>query len=1063
MTGLVIVAAVGALSGSEQGGGSQPVEPLAAAPPGSSATQICGVADLGRYSALAGVSTTSVVGTVVNDVSATGGAAPNTLAVSGGLIVTLATEGQTATFVRYSTAGRSQGHFAVTATGGGHPPNSFVLGPDGTIFAASSGQAGSTVLRYDAKGRVTSSWDLASLGRGPVAAVFGWSAGIGAAVAAVAFEDSPRLALLGSDGIVEQDGPEIAPGTYFPQQDGTLLVRSELGDGTITVRRYSPAGVPVGQFAGPAQDTSGNGGPANLERPTGIAVAPHGGYLLAGPRDRVIEVGVDGVWSRIALSGEASGGPVFTLAEQSPLVRSGDRYYFFSTGTDGKVSLSSVDLAGMDALLNAPVTYDVDHAATMARLGYGAGLVTGAPYDYFGPKDNLVVAATFDAWWGAVADTYELRYTVTGDPWADPPVDPTSGTIAIPANGGKVDLTLPTARPGPYDVDARLIEKATGRVRTATCLRYTVGSVNATFDPGSLAEGANWGGAGPLRGVQIADELGIGSYRVQLDFGSLVPDVGAVPDVAHLHLSSLPGAVDGQPFADIARAAQLARERGVLLYVQVGQGGDAERTAVDKGTWGAWTAAIASAFATGAPDVHLWAPWNEPNNTGFGDGGDYARRVLAPFTTAVRAIDPAAKIIGGNALDVAVPWYRQMIAAGACSSLDVVGIHPYTGLNRSWDEEGADGPIGQIKELTTSLQGCGTNPPPLWDTESGWWSDGPANEWAQGYDVARSMLWMRYLGVEQWTYFFSEGGWGEGGVTWSLLQAESYVKPGALAMSTVSRLLAGRPRPELVATDIPFVHAMHVGAAAGGSDGLLAVWTDDLVTQLDLTSPVDSSVTVTDIYGGTRSILVTAGRRFTVPVSGSPVFLTAASNTALALAPVEPTGTNVLASGTATASSSAAGAGPAAVLRVGGAGTSPWRAGTTLTDGAPDLSPWIQVDLPSATTIDRVAVESAGIRCCTSGLRDYTVSVQTEDGSWHEVGARHDLLAERTTILRFEPLTARSVRVQVPDTVERGVTVPKVNYSGQTAGLHPAWSPVVPETSWPASVVALAAFAPGGA
>lgn len=1058
-TGLIVVATVAALSGSQQAGGPPRAEPFAAGPPGSSASQLCGVADLGRYSGLADASTTSVVTTLVKDVSTTKAPSPTALAISAGMIVTLSATDQTATFVRYSTEGRTLGHFAVTAKPGGRPPGSFALAPDGAVVAA---RDGSTVVSYDPQGQVVSSWDLSSAGRGDVTAVLGWSAGTDTAIAAVAFADSPRLALLGPDGEVDQNGPQVAPGAPFPQYDGTLLVRGESADGTtITVRRYSPTGALAGQFEGTAEDTSGNGGPANLERPTGVAIAPHGGYLLSGPRDRLIEVGVDGVWSRVALSGEASGGPVFTTAEQSPLVRSGDRYYFFSTNDGGTVSLSSVDLTGMDALLDAPVTYDADHAATLARLGYGAGLVTNAPYDYFGPQDTPAVAATFDEWWGAVTDTYELRYTVTGDPWADPPVDPTSGTVAIPANGGKVQLTLPAARPGPYNVDARLVEKATGRVRTATCLRYAVGAAGATFAPGSLAEGAKWGGPGALRGVQLADQLGIGSYRIQLDFGNLVPDVGATPGVANLELSSLPGAVDGQPFADIAPAARLARDRGVQLYVQVGQGGDAERAAVDKGTWGAWAAAIAAAFATGAPYVHLWAPWNEPNNTGFGDGGDYARRVLAPFAAAVRGVDRAAKVIGGNALDVSVPWYSQMIAAGACSSLDAVGIHPYTGLNRSWDEEGTDGPIGQIKELATVLQGCGANPPPLWDTESGWWSDGPANEWAQGYDVARSMLWMRYLGVEQWTYFFSEGGWGEGGVTWSLLQVQSYVKPGALAMSTISRLLAGRPRPELVTTGMPFVHAMRVGAAPARSDALLALWTNDLVTQIDVTSAVDTAVTVTDVYGGTRSMDVMAGHSFTLPVSGSPVFLTTQADAVLTPAPTEPTGTNVLASGTATASSSNEGADPAAVLRAGGAGTSPWRAATTLTDGAPDLSPWIQVDLTSPTTIDRVAVESAGIRCCTSGLRDYTVSVQTADSTWHVVGTRHDLFAERTSIVKFTPVAARAVRVEIPETTERGVPVPKVNFSGQTAGLHPAWSPVVPETSWPASVVALAAFAPG--
>lgn len=1035
---------------------------LTSTPPGSTAVSICGAADLGRYSALP-ASPADPVETLVGDVSAGTGAVPSGLAVVDGTITSLTVGNDGTTFTSYASDGRARHKFTVPAEAEGRAPDTFALTKNGDVVTRSGAGGATEVVQYAADGKVTRTIDLSRLDRGPITAVFGWSGNDASRVAAVAFDGSHQLALLRSDGNVDQNGPTLAWGPYprfYPVEDGTLFVLSDRNADSsyITFRHYSATGSLLAQFGGTLQDGSANGGPQSLDHPTGVAAAPDGGFLLAGPTWRLAEVTADGVRGRMALSGKGSG-PAFSFADLTPFVRHGDNYYFFSSGDKG-VSLVHVGLTGMNQVLDAPVTYDINTASTVDRLGYGAGLVTDAPYDYFDATATPTVFATFDPWWGAVADQYELRYAVTGDPWVDPPVVATSGTVSLPKDGGRVPLTLPKARPGPYDVDAELVDLTTGTVRTSTCLHYSVGAPGATFNPATLADGANWGGAGPRRGVQLADELGIGSYRVQLDFGRLVPDVGATPSVANLDLGALPGAQEGRPFAELSQAAHLAAQRGVKLYVQVGQGGASELKAVDAGSWGAWAGAIAAAFAVGAPDLHLWAPWNEPNNTGFGDGGDYTRRVLEPFASAVRAVDAHAQIIGGNALNLVVPWYRQMIEAGACDALDIVGIHPYTGYNRSWDEESADGPIGQLSELNTALKTCGGKPPAVWDTESGWWSDGPANHWAQGYDVARSLLWMRTLGVDEWTYFFSEGGWGEGGFTWSLLQVGSFVKPGALAMSTVSALITDRPRPELVTTDIPFAHAMRLGATPGGSDRLLAVWTDDLRTEVDLTSDVDTSVTVTDVYGETRTMDVRAGTAVPIRISGSPLFLSAPRTATLAVAPPEATGPNVLTRGTVTASSSAEGADPSAVLREGGAGTSPWRSNTRTADGALDLTPWIRVDLATPVTIDRVAVESAGIRCCTSGLRDYTVSVQTADGAWHDVGNRRDLFAERTAILQFDPVVATAVRVQVPSTTERGVTLPSLNYSGQTAGLHPAWSPLVLETGWTASVVALAAYAP---
>lgn len=1028
-TGMVLVR--------DRGSGAAAVEPAAA---GQFAAPVCGVADPDRYAALpadAPVAEVDPVGSL--------DAVPTALAATGDYLAAL-TEG---TVQRWSVDGEALGSARSVDVG---DAGSFALTADGTVLAATDT---GTVAGWGLDGQDTS-WRLADLDRGEVRAVIGWSAGTDA-LAAVAFTDSPLLALLRADGTVDPHGPSIPVDFYprfFPLDDGGLAVMSDAAadqSSTITLTRYDAEGTAGLSITG-LLDTPSNGRASTLDHPTGVVTAADGGLLLAGPTWRLVEVGPDGVWRRIALAGQGQGS-TFTFADLTPMVRAGGGLLFVSPTDDG-FQLSRVGDDQLDLLLDAPVTWDLNHAATMDRLGYGLGLSTPAVDDYFPAGDAPAVTFDVDRHWGRLTGAYTLRYRVSGDPTLD--VAPTEGSLELPADGGSVPLTLPSAAPGAYEVHAELVEADTGVVRTATCLRYAVGAPASTFDPATLAEGADWGGAGPLRGVQLADQLGIGSYRAQLDFGALVPDPTAPASAAGLHLDALP---DG-----LAEAAATAARTGVQLYVQVGQSGDAEHAAVAAGTWGDWVREIARAL----PFIHQWAPWNEPNNTGFGDGGDYAHQVLAPFAAGVRAADPAARVIGGNALNVVVDWYRQLIDAGGCDDLDVVGIHPYTGFNRSWQEEGSDGPIGQITSLRDALAAdprCAGKA--IWDTESGWWSDGPANHWQQAEDVARTRLLLTTLGVAEWTYFFSEGGWGEGGFSWSLVQVGAFVKPGALAMATVDRMLEGRGAPRVLDTGDRAVTALAYDAAppAGGqqattpasTDELLAVWAADATTTVTVSAPTPTTVTVTDLYGGTRSLDVgPAGGD--LPVTGAPVYLTGDSSLTIAgQAPLLPA-TNLLAGGTVTASSSAAGTDPAVLIAAEGAQTSPWQAGRRTADG-PDRRPWVEVTLPAPTELSRVTVTSAGIRCCTAGVRAYTVSALVDE-KWQQVGSVTGAFLDRTTAVDFPPVTASAIRVQVPSTTARGVTIPDLNYSGQYGGLLPAWEPVAAEPTWPLALLQLSASAP---
>lgn len=1014
--------------------------PATAAQPtsGDSVVPLCGVADVGRYVAPVDPDGASVVQVLAAAATADG---PSPwLAAAGEHVAALSVTDDVATLVRYGLDGSEEGRTDLAGSGSAGPPRTFALAPDGLVVAPAGADAlVGIALDGDRAWETDLDTDL-----GAVVAVLGWTAGDPDAVAAVVTAGAGTAQLVDPDGGLRDSGVALPQGTYFPQDDGTLFVATQDDAGT-TLTHYDAAGAVAGTFSGPASGGSANGGPAGLAVPVSIATAPGGdGYLVMDPSGVLVTITADGVWSGVAVSGAGNGPGRLTTAQESPLVAADGRYYFFTPQDDDGRALATTDTAGMRTALEAPMTYDIATAGTTARLGYGAGLQTGATYDYFASGDAPRVQAVFAPWWGDVADRYELRYTVQGDPSLPTPVAGTSGTLDLPADGGTVDLTLPEAAPGPYEVHAELVERETGAVRTATCLRYAVGAPGAAFAPDDLDGQPDWGGAAPLRGVQLAGQLGIGMTRVQLDFGALVPDPLAQPSAAGLDLDALGG------MGQLADAAALAAETGVQLYVQVGQGGDAEHAAVQAGTWEGWVAQIVAAVADGAPDVDAWAPWNEPNNTGFGDGGDYATQVLAPFAEAVHSTSPGAVVVGGNALNVNVGWYEQAIAAGACASWDVVGIHPYTGFNRSWDEEGDAGPLGQIAALRAALTACGTDE--IWDTESGWWSDGPANHWSQAYDVARTTLEMRSLGVTRWLYFYDEGGWGEGNFSWSLLQFGSFVKPGALAMSTVATVLDGRGEPVEVGTGADFVHGLEF---PGDADTLTALWTSDVATDVAVTSAVDASVTLTDVYGGTQTLDLVAGVPATMPVSGAPVYLAAPPDADLAVdAGVGP---DLLADGSATAaaSSTANGSDPAGVLdRAGG-----WTAAATRSDGTADTKPWLQVDLAQAGTLDAVYVESAGIRCCSAGLRDYTVSVRT-DGTWTQVADVTDQFLDRGALLRFDAVEADAVRIQVPTRTERGVEVADLNYSGQTAGLHPAWVPLATTDGWTASIVSLQAFGP---
>ncbi|MFP3714956.1 hypothetical protein [Puerhibacterium sp. TATVAM-FAB25] len=873
--------------------------------------------------------------------------------------------------------------------------------------------------------------------------------------------------------------PAELPGAVVGQlPDGQVVVAGDEQDGDV--RRVDLRAVDAAGRTSLHLGASWERGlPFAVPRPTwtepsGVSTAPDGdGVLVAEPGVGFRWFGEDGVFRGVWPDSRTDVDQPFALWDGTPVLRADTDprapYYVLTHGDDGGYALTEVSAERMAFQLTATKPYSAANEPLLSGLGLGAGLLVDRPYGVFPAGTEPRVRAAFDDAWAPWADTYRLRYQVRGDPRVPDPVVGEETLVDLPPRGGEVPLELPAARPGVYEVDAALVRADTGEAVSGTCLRYTVGAAGSGLDPAALADGADWGGAAPVRGVQLADQLGVGSHRTQLDFGAIVPDPTAEPDPAALVWDSLPARAPAEgeevpqegadPFAELVAAARLAERTGVLLVLQVGSGGEAEKAAVEAGTWEGWVRAIAAAVHERAPSLRHWQPWNEPNNTGYGDPAAYEREVGAPFARAVRAAVPDVVVIGGNTLGIMPDWWAGLVEAGGCESLDVVGIHPYTGMNRSWEEEGFSLDGAELDQLREALAPCGDVP--VWDTESGWWSDGVANLRATAWDVARKLLWYRVEGIGEWTYFFSEGGFGEAGVSWSLVQYGDYVKPAGAVFAATAPFLDGFERFATVDDGAPGVHAVRARARDGRE--LLAVWSEDLAVPVRVAAAGDRAVQVLrrDPYGAEGTLEVPAGGA-QVDLSGAPLFLVAPPGTDLGVAPVEELGEDVLQGRPATATSTHEEASPPEVVTTGTfAVRDPWRSGR-LDDGAVDEAPAVEVATAGPVVIDRVAVATAGIRCCASGLRDYTVSVRTPEGRWLDVAEVRDQFWERVALVRFEPVEVTAVRVSVPMTTERGVPVLAANYTGVLGGLHPDYIPLTTESDWIATVSAVRAWASQG-
>ena len=526
----------------------------------------------------------------------------------------------------------------------------FAVDPDGSLYLL---RGAYDVVKLSATGVTVWEKRLSS----PFQSAFGLSTAAGWRLGVVTNAGTQVF-----DGSGVSKGSASVTGTHFSESNGTLVAT----DGRY-VRVYD-SGLKLVQVFGDRgfqNDPMPVGGARHFVQQGSAVRLPDGRFLVADG-GRGIEL-IDGDGSYLGMvSQDALGG----LTQSPHMAFDGAGTLYFAAGPKFVRAGQSVYRVAVDALVREALR----PSSESPRLGYGAGIsVVGAAGKLFKTGQAPAVRATFDAWWKSAGEvTLEYRARDREQILADTDV----AFTRVPVTAALIDsgfaLELPQAQPGHYEVEAFVVRG--GKRTSGTCVTYEVAAADHQLDLAALPGSGDAGGPDSARGVALADILGTGAFRDGLSWEELMPQ-GA---------SSSAPLQFGRYDARFAAGAAESAKRGVPFIVQLGHGG-LEKQLVANGTW---EARVREVVAHYKGQVHYWEAWNEPNIT-YGSAPDYVNKVLKPVHRVVKSVDPSAKVLGSSAVGSNLEeWWWWLADAGGFGAMDIVGIHPYTGHNRSFEEEG---------------------------------------------------------------------------------------------------------------------------------------------------------------------------------------------------------------------------------------------------------------------------------------------------------------------------------------------------------------------------------------
>jgi hypothetical protein len=798
---------------------------------------------------------------------------------------------------------------------------------------------------------------------------------------------------------------------------------------------------------------------------------PAGGYFVSDYNDGMLSFDQNGGYIGVApdFNQDNNAPNTIGVGPKESLIYNGNVYTYLTAGTD--TFSSSEDTPGIYSIslanLNSYISYP---QGPSGHLGIGAGLSSSATSNdnYYPSGSTPSINMTFYPWWASQASNFTVKYTVSSmEQYESNNLGPeqTIGLGGYLSPGATAPISIPVNTsaddgPGFYYVSARIYNNASPTVAVGSdCLTYSVGMPGDNYSPATFnAESNN------TQAVELAHELGQDYVRASWNgngaiLDACLPGVTSASSSTTLNLNC-PSAL----VSDIDSAQALASKYGITFAIEIAQTGDPnnlDNEIVSSGQWSSLVGQLAAEF----PTVKDFMVWNEINNNGgnYGNGGWDATNIFKPAYQAIKAVSGSDFVIGGSSLNVSVGFWQQVGAAGGFQYMDDADIHPYPGFNKSDEEQGivippgegsasnpsGSGQIDQLKAVLSDTSAyafnSGVTSLPISDSEMGFWRTGTISELSQADKIVTATVLQNSDGVTNIAPFANNGDYQISGETWNTVDGgyDGGDAPAALAQITMQNMLGGstvqdgRTFVKWLSTGVPHTYAAEYGPSSTDSGDLVVVWADDYEANVVPTLSGGGVVNIVSEYGASSTV----GSGGTLAISGDPQYLSIPAGQTMTIGPQESYGTNyALASNGATATASSTNPcsdmSPSDVL--GGNVINQGTTCSSIDDGdwaqnASDTNPWLQINLASPETIDRLFISSAGIDSVQPGLRSFNVQVASSvGGTFNTVATVTNAFFDRNHLLSFPSQTVAEIRL---------VNI-SANYSGNGDGLPPTWWPI---------------------
>jgi len=271
--------------------------------------------------------------------------------------------------------------------------------------------------------------------------------------------------------------------------------------------------------------------------------------------------------------------------------------------------------------------------------------------------------------------------------------------------------------------------------------------------------------------------------------------------------------------------------------------------------------------------VRAWEVWNEPATLAYWTSTPQQFGALLKVTSpAIHAADPQATVLYTSFGAVGDPL---VLAVAGATAIDAIALHFYAG---------PVAPEEQRLAAAIAAAHARTGGKPVWVTETGYAVFlGGATAPVQADYLVRSFAEMIAAGAQHilwfaWRDFGTEGAYG-------LTTGDRQPKPALVAYATMTGALAGM-RPTGV---LPLGTALRGITFASGQRQVAVVWSiADTPGTLQLAFG-SREVTALDVMG--RSVGTVSGSSRTLPLTGSPLFLSAVGLSHSAFAALVTSGT----------------------------------------------------------------------------------------------------------------------------------------------------------------------------